>query len=251
MSLNLRRNLRRVVLRTVIALSVAHPAAALTIALNGSGTTYLETRAYSGTGSNNLEYLYPTTTPYLATSTSIDGGASSESEYDLSDTGITITLTQSRDTTGGALADSLGQIRFSVDEDTGYVISGYYNHYDDNVGHTTGMLTELYDVTGAPVMLFGNTQLSYATPFENLVLGQTGGDNMNSLAGSLTGILTAGTEYRLDFYTFMATDALLTPNSANVSGEISLLFAPVPEPHTGMLLIWGLVGMARFGRRHR
>lgn len=221
------------------------PASALTVTLNGAGTSYMYTAADDRSGGDAYETLYPTALPYSDTSTSVDGGASSESEYDLSDAGFDITFDHSRVSTLDSYGYSAGLIYFSVDQDVDYVASGSYSVVDPD-GRSVLLNTLLWDLTAAS-SLFVSQQESNATPNESFTLGGTGGDYYNNNTGSLTGTLIAGNDYRLYYAIDLYTSPSASTSGATATGSVSLSF--VPEPGTGLLVMTGVLGLALRRRR--
>ncbi|MBW2267847.1 MAG: PEP-CTERM sorting domain-containing protein [Deltaproteobacteria bacterium] len=220
-------------------------ASALTVTLNGSGTSYLTSTATDVSGPSSSETVNPAALPYSYTSTNVDGGASSESVYALTNAGFDITLDHSRVSALNSSAISYGNIRFSVDQNIDYVASGSYSAVDSG-GRQIYLNMNMYDVT-ASATVFQSFQLSEATPNESFTLGGSGGDSSNQLLGSLTGTLIAGHEYSLNYNAFIKAYPTASTSGATASGSVSLTF--IPEPSTALLLGLGLIGFGASRRR--
>jgi hypothetical protein len=59
------------------------------------------------------------------------------------------------------------------------------------------------DEPPAPERVFFHSQKSSRTPYESFLLGETGGDSNNGLAGSLTGTLLPNTSYSFEAWAFI------------------------------------------------
>ena len=223
------------------------PASALTVTLNGYDISHLGTEATDASGGDASEIVYPAALPYSYTSTSVDGSASAESEYDLSDAGFDITFDHSRVSTHLSWGQSDGDIYFSVDQDVDYVASGSYSVIDPE-GRLVWLKASLLDYT-AVSYLFDSFHRSQSTPNESFTLGGTGGDYEDYNAGSLTGTLIAGHEYELHYDALVEAYLSPTTSGATATGSFSLSFTPVPEPTTVLLMLTGLLGLAAAGRR--
>jgi hypothetical protein len=235
----------------VTAVLVTAPiASAYTITLNGGGTTDLLTRGNDKVDARVEEHVYPVGLSYAYTSTSIDGGASSQSTYGHSNDGFDITFNHSRTGTKFAEGRSWGYIYFSVDQNVSYSAAGAYSAVDPS-GLLINLTGWLYDLdTGSYV--FKSAQVSSATPNESFVLGGAGGDGAGNVVqvGSLTGMLLAGHEYQFWYDAYI--QAWPSSGTAATSlGSISLDFTAIPEPSTGLLFGLGLIGMAATRGRGR
>ena len=232
---------------SLAALIAGREATAYTVTLNGYATSYLTTHANDRVGSNQFETVNPPAMPYSYTSTSLDGGASSESGYSLTNAGFDITLDQSRVGAANSFGQAEGSIFFSVNQGIDYVASGSYSVADSD-GRIVYYRPFLYDRTVGS-FVFENFQQSRATPNESFTLGGTGGDFSNSTFGSLTGTLIAGHDYEFNYYVMIHTSSTASPSGATASGNLSLSFSAIPEPSTGLLMVLGLVALAV--SRHR
>jgi hypothetical protein len=223
------------------------PATAWTITLNGGGTSSLKTRTADGPPTVVAEFVNPTVLPFDYISTSVDGDASSESVYSLSNDAFGITFDHARVSTYQSLGHSNGVIFFSVDENIDYIASGSYSAVDSD-GRETYLWAELHDSTIGSVV-FENLQWSQATPNESFTLGGAEGDFDNISTGSLTGTLIAGHDYTFEYNVFIQADPTASASGAIATGGVALTF--IPEPSTALLLGCGLVGFAARGRRRR
>ena len=178
--------------------------------------------------------------PVSSSVSASEGASSSTITYDISDVGLTLSFGQTLDVTPNAFAGTNGNlIRFSVDEDTGYTLSGFFEALDP-VGAQIVQYLELQDETAGFVVLFSGQQVSRLEPNESFTLGLQEGNLANALSGSLTGALEAGHAYRLRVIHNQFSPAASTPT--NATGSLSLVF--VPEPSTPLLLALALVGLA-------
>ena len=105
-------------------------ARAASVTLNTFAATNLTTYASDASGSVVKETSKPVSVPYTFTSTSTDGGSLTESAYDLSDSGLEVTVDQTRVSTLNGRAQAFGTVYFSVDEDVSYTASGSYAAVD-------------------------------------------------------------------------------------------------------------------------
>ena len=91
-----------------------------------------------------------------------------------------------------AFAYANGVIQFRVSEPMTFELSGHLRAEDSGQGDHIYMNVTLYDITRGryPIKSFFNTYLqSEVTRDEELVLGLASGDNLNTVEGSLTGLL--------------------------------------------------------------
>lgn len=192
-----------------------------TVTLNGFDASRLETRADDQFGGSASDSLFPATLPYSNTSSSIDGGASSIAQYDLSNDGFVISHDQSRVSTAGSSADYFTNIFFSVDQDTTYVVSGSYCVADPD-GRQVTLRGQLIDHTLASTV-FDSHQTSNSTPNETLTLGESGGDFSNTNIGSLSGTLIAGHEYEFHNNALIVARDVPSSTGATASGAVSFM----------------------------
>jgi hypothetical protein len=145
---------------------------------------------------------------------------------------------------------------FTASQNTTFSASGMISVND--IGATSGnvsMWVYLYDLT-APGYKFYSLSDSKNTVDESLVLGVAGGDNSNSIFGSLNGTLVAGHSYRWFFsiYTYAQPDA---DSGATATGFLKLTIGEsenVATPEPASLVIWaglGVAGLVAARRRKR
>ena len=228
---------------------VASPSATASVELNpGTSFTHLAVFANDANNSNGGTGLaeFESTAfpfPFSDSHTSSDGSASATSSYELSDAGFEITFEHARAGSNDASgeAQSYGEIFFRLDTDAVYELTGAYSANDSEGRHV--ILDVFLDDQTTGTNLFGSTQDSYGdTPNESFVLGGVGGDFSNHLAGSPSGPLTAGHEYRLFYGALIGDRPLPAVQPASASGFVRL--AIVPEPSTAGLLLLGLIAIA-------
>ncbi|MFQ5589809.1 MAG: hypothetical protein ACE5HE_01475 [Phycisphaerae bacterium] len=136
-------------------------------------------------------------------------------------------------------AQSNGDLLFTPADDMLYSLTGQYSLTGRETIH---MEVSLEEVGGS--LLFDNRQESTATPNELFTLGSQDGDVLNLLTGSLSGMLTAGTQYKLHYDYFIGTE-VLAPQSARGDLGLSLSsVAVIPVPATALL---GVLGFATAG----
>lgn len=145
---------------------------------------------------------------------------------------------------------------FTVDANTTYSLSGKFDVTDvtspsPGSVHFVGYLVDLTTTT----YLFLSEQFSRETANESYVLGGNGGDWGNSLAGSLTGNLIAGHNYKWHSLASIVAYTVTGDGGASAEGDITLKIGSggtttVPEPSS--LAMWGIgaLGMM-FARRKR
>jgi hypothetical protein len=226
------------------------PAIAYTIDLDSSGATHLRTSANDQlAGGAVLRILNPATIPYSATSSSIDGGTSSASEYDFSNDGFSITFEHARVGTNDSYGQSFGRVLFSVDQNVHYAAAGSYAAIDPD-GRSVTLNADLLDLTVGSY-LFEASQWSESTPNESFTLGLAEGDFYNLNTGSLVGTLIAGHDYRFFYSARVRTIPSASPLGATGSGSVFLGFTAVPEPDTAVLAALGLVVLTVSRRRSR
>ena len=222
-------------------------ASALTVTLNGYSASNLTTYARDAAGSDVWETLNPASTPYLNSSSVVDGASSASSRYLLSDSGFSITFDHARTATNDTRGQSYGYVYFQVGEDVDYNAAGTYTAVDSSTafshGRTVILESQLYDLTTSSYVYLSH-QDSRQTANESFTLGGAGGDFDNVLSGSLTGTLVAGHDYRFFYQAMIDAYPLSLTYSATATGFVSLSFVPVPEPSTGALVGIGVVALA-------
>jgi hypothetical protein len=199
--------------------------------------------SFSCCGGQDLVFE-PAALPFVNGHRAQVGNAISETRYALSSAEFVIDIVEHFQPFGGGSARSMGSIYFVLDQSIEYSVTGEYSY---GGGPTEMQLEATLVDLNTGVLLFDNFQWSRVggEAAEYFLLGGEGGDRENRLSGSLTGILNAGTLYRLMYRANIGnTASATTPGTA--SGYLSLVF--VPEPSTGLVVGLGLVGIAA-GRR--
>jgi hypothetical protein len=174
-----------------------------------------------------------------------DHGASNLTTYDFNDSGFTITVDHTRVDYGNSHTQShqINPILFTIEEDSPYTLSGFYNLAGLDAVLLYGKLTD----TTTSQVLFNNQQRSNNTPGQHFILGEDAGDNAASswLSGDLTGMLTGGHTFELEYHFFIMHRG--SNQSADADGQIHLQI--VPEPTTLSLLALGAVAILRRRRK--
>jgi hypothetical protein len=227
-----------------IASSVAASAAG--ISLNPTGfTSSVRSVANDGLFPEAEDVLFPASTPFSDSHGVAEGGSSSSSVYNFTDTVLDIRFDHSREATEFSLGFSQGTLYFTVDADVGYTLDGSYVA-NDLEGLTVYQRAYLYDETDG-LFLFAGLQQSRVTPNESFLLGLAEGDFSNSVAGSLTGTLVTGHTY--EFYYRSYINTFPTPGGAPASANGFVRLILTPEPSSAVLLAFGLAGLAARRRR--
>lgn len=172
----------------------------------------------------------------------VDGASTNTTRFSISDSKIEIEFDHVITGQAGSEASSELNISFRSTIDVQYVISGNYTAIDPD-GREMTLVAQLGLTGGSGIGEWSSVSL--ATPNEDLVLGQSGGDSSNVAAGNLVGILRADFPYTIDFYAILRS-ASATPSGARATGHITLAF--VPEPGTAILVGLGLLGLASHRR---
>jgi hypothetical protein len=138
-------------------------------------------------------------------------------------------------------------VRFAVDTPTAYSIDGLFSSAQTVGNGNAGLFVWLRNAT----TVFQSDQQENVAEGEGFVLGvdgSQGGDNVNTLVGSPSGVLLPGSDYFLTFS--LGSGMSQTPVSGvAASGSLSLSFSSVPEPTTATLLGLGIAGLALHRRR--
>jgi len=243
------RRLSMIVLLALVALVAAPAAFAVTITLNGAGTSYIKTVADAGTLTASVQTVNPASLPTAGAPPSVvDGANVASTTYNLSNASLNITFSHDRAALYGSFAQSYGHIFFSPDTDVNYVLSGAYASNATDANTTTFMTAQIFDYNTFS-SLFINDQYSVTTSGESFMLGQTGGDSSNQLVGSLTGTLIAGHQYDLYFMDYINSTPYAATTAAQATGYLNLTF--VPEPTSTALLGVSFAGLAAAGRKRR
>jgi len=243
------RRLSMIAVLAVVVLVAAPAAFAVTITLNGAGTSYIRTVADAGTLTASVLTVNPASLPTAgAPPPAVDGANVASTTYNLSNASFNLTFSHDRGAAYASFAQSYGHIFFSPATDVNYVLSGAYSSNATDTGTSTLMTAQIYDYTFSE-SVFTNDQYSVTTSGESFVLGQTDGDHTNILAGSLTGSLIAGHQYDLYFMDYIHSSPNPATTAAQATGYLNLTF--VPEPSTAALLGLGLTGVATAGRKRQ
>jgi PEP-CTERM motif len=242
-------------LSSLVVLLLALPAQAVTVTiLNSSHSTAVWAKDDVELLVASDEFYAESDLPFVYTHSVTQGGSAATANYDLSSRGFSITFEHAR--TGGApqadplltpTAGSTGSVRFTVDQDVDYQITGMYSAQDlagrrilFSVGLTEGLRTQV----------FYSQQVSDQTPNESFVLGGPGGDigsDENFVEGSAVGTLIAGRIYRFDYDASLHVSPDATTEPATATGFVNLVF--VPEPSTAALMALGMIALARWRAR--
>lgn len=166
-------------------------------------------------------------------------------DYDISDFGVFLDFEHAVAPNANALAASPSDIRFVPDVDVDYLLSGTYTATgaDDREVFFRVLLQDQTE----SVPVFESYQVSVVTPEESFALGESDGDEYNSIVGSLSGTLLAGHEYKLYVLATVTGLGIGAPPAAFASGSVSLDL--VPEPDEALLAIVGVLSLAAQCRR--
>jgi hypothetical protein len=175
-------------------------------------------------------------------------GATSRTQYELSNRCFHVEALHIRTGTAYQLSDTRADLTFSVDQDIAYQLSGAYQV----INWTTGLIVEqvwLHDVFGGS--LFDSHQVSMSTLNETFNLGTLGdGDSTSNVTPSRWGVLLAGHLYEFHAQHLIQEPHILgSPFGATALGYTQLTFAP--DPGTLLGLIPGIVLLALLGRADR
>lgn len=232
-----------------------------TITLLTSGTQ-LQTSAADGVGPTVRDTTLPAAMPYTATQTVMDGGASSETTYSLTQSGFVIDMSHHRTGVGRSgdgtpnfqvqsFAQSNGDIFFSALEDSIYEFSGSYHAQHVGAAGTVELFAYLYDWTTSEYVI-RSVQRSTEAATVSFTLGQLAGDDFNQLIGSRSGRLFAGHKYSITYITDIQADPG-ADSGATGDGEIAFrvdaLPATVPLPSAAVAGLTCLTGLSCSRRR--
>jgi hypothetical protein len=216
----------------VLICAAASAGSAIPVSLTTPPPSVLDAVAFDAMGAGQGANHFPTSLPD-AGSLHVESGASFATlVFDLSSPSFTIAWEYQ------GTAMSSPTLRFTVGADLAYELEGSFAAEAASLVQFRGALRD--HTTG--VFLFQNEQLSLRTPDESFALGQAGGDTINTLAGSLQGVLLAGHEYSLAAIARVASPSLDDVSGTHARGSLRLLF--VPEPATAALVALGLVALA-------
>lgn len=223
-----------------LALVSAAGAASITIDPSFGG---VESYAYDGLGGNMRTVESIASLPSSGSPFAVDGGASSLTQYTLTQSGFSFSMDQ----VGVANTDATAQTNVTLyivpDADIDYAITGSY-------GLTSGDapivdLSFSIRVGSSANFVYRGVHSSRGIAGETHTLGQSSGNIWDIEEGSLTGTLLAGQEYRVVLQSRILSNQT-SPGAATGSGYVTLAF--VPEPSTALLVGLGLIGLASYRR---
>lgn len=182
--------------------------------------------------------LQVTALPFSGTASASFGSGTSDSAATLTNRIFSVLLEQAHPGQDLSLtARSFMWIRFSLDADLAYEVSGSYAALDPE-GRRIEFEVELRNSTTGEA-LFLSEHASLGAPNESFTAGQPGGNLVSNVSGSATGTLFAG-----DVHDFIVSARLAGPalEAAAASGSASLVLSP--EPSSALLLAAGLLALA-------
>ena len=191
--------------------------------------------------------MTPSSLPFSSSHTATSGGSSSKTTYDFSFSGDTgafkFDFDHVRAGAGNTAAQSVGQVRFSVTNEVLYSFDGIYTLAGER---RIVQKVHLQDETLGFATVFLNRQESRTTTNESFTLGLLEGDNSNFLAGSISGTLTAGHTYRLD-YNYLIHRVPASGGGATSLGNFNMNITPIPAPGAALLAMmgFGIVGWVK------
>lgn len=174
-------------------------------------------------------------------------GSMAEIAYELSDSSFDFMVDLARVEAYNARAVTFASIGFESDVDVAYDFSGFLDVIDGD-GRLAILVVKLLDRTDE-VFVFNNTQMSDATADESFILGQTNGDLLNDLEGSLTGMLLADHVYRLEFQIEIRARPIQANGTATALGGVTLSF--LPEPAVPLAVATATLWLTAISRRNR
>jgi hypothetical protein len=240
------------VLVALVGASSAAPATAATITLlTGAG------RSGAGDGAGGL---YDTNVVAFASPpfssgpiTATDAGASSTTTYTFTNAAWLIEFAHARPGNGSGTyvwSDDYypgAGVTFSVSEPVVALLSGAYTVVDTGAGDNVTYDVKLW-ANGYSTLLHETYNYSAMTPNESFVLGQSGGDQYNSVTGGVDHVLVPGVTYALEWYVVIS-DGHRDPGDIGASATGFYRIDFLPEPPMAALLAAGCVGLAWIGRR--
>lgn len=155
-------------------------------------------------------------------------------------------------------ARSSAQMRFTVNQDTNYDFTGFYDMAGPAT--TTDFTIRFTDVSGGAGDLFRYRSLSYFTANETFNLdGSTDADAAQMYIGNTSGLLTAGTTYQFSLEAMIHSTqpgGVIGIGDFDATGEVNLVIGnggskSVPAPSALFLILSGLLGLIISARKVR
>jgi hypothetical protein len=209
----------------------------------------LRVGAYDGQGGSAFSAVNPASLPYFNNAHDIfDGQAFAKSDYDFTASGDTgafrLDFDHARTDQGASYGRSFGDFRIMSTNNVNYSFDGDYT--------LTGtqriyMQVRLHDET-LDQTAFHNVQESRNTPNESFTLGEQGGDTNNALIGNISGTLTTGHVYRVEYFYLVERFPAAGPG-ATALGDLNLNISPIPAPGAALLAMLGVPMIGWFKRR--
>ena len=225
----------RIAVLTTVVVALGGRDAPADVTHLGDGPAFVSSWANSANA-----YADGATVASSGTQTATDEPSQTTTTWTLTTGGIDLTFDQLTAMDGAAYCVSEGVLRFQVDSQHAYTLSGVYAYGPATEGGSAVafgyMLVRLYDYTTS-TYLFSNYQTSAPSASHAYVVGETAGDLENELSGSLTGTLEAGHFYALVFtgYTQNRLDlATFEDGPAAATGEIHLSAIPSDSDGDGL-----------------
>ncbi len=233
----------------VAVVCVAHPASAYTVTLISSSD--LRSTAYNADRAPYTieETVTPDAFPYVGTTSVTHGGSSATTTFDFSNAGLFLTFEHQRPAIALSGGQSYGWFDFVVDEPVAYAAHGAYAALDPD-GRRVLLDISLRDTT-SHWDKFRFDWMRESTVDANVEFGVDPHGRDPSDDEEFMGQLLPGRLYQFGFNAFLhsGTSSLDPEHSASGSGSVSLVFTPVPEPGTGLLVALGVVAMGCRRRR--
>jgi len=207
--------------------------------------------------------LSPPVSPFNTSRTATDGGSSNTTIYDFV-----------WDAGGGSFNwDFEHQRAGGLNSAAGSLSLNSFDPVSNGIHLSITNVDMLYDFSGAYALtgsqqitgfvslvdladstkLFDWSEQSISSPDESFVVGQGGGDNLDSVFGSQSGTLLAGHQYHLS-YLFGVAPIPAADSGATALGDfhfnISSSAPVVPAPGAALLAMMGLPLIAMFKRRY-
>ncbi len=214
-------------------------------------------QAYSSSGGTSSSHYDSLALPVNTAIEAVSGVSNSSAALDWSrvgnDTTFSFDFTQARSGVIYSSVETKGSIYFYANQNLTYTLSGFFDVADIGSGSgEANFQVSLVDYVGDELYSrpFVNGQYSNGTNNESFVLGEQGGDTMNSLSGNLTGELLAGHFYKFGF----AARSTAYPDGdggASTTGNVALVLTAVPEPTSVALFAGGLIGIVLFTLRRK